>query len=85
MHRLGYLLQAEQFALQLKGTRPIVVGTDNGTKYSKSLFLSLGCMCVKGFASGRALAQKVLASPHRVPSRQLQAWLQTFFLDNQHA
>lgn len=58
MHRLGYLLQAEQFALQLKGSRPIVVGTENGTKYCKSLFLSLGCMRVEGFASGTALAQR---------------------------
>lgn len=39
-HRLSCLLQVQQFPLQLKGGETIVVGTEEGTKHSKSLFLS---------------------------------------------
>lgn len=37
-HRLSYLLQAQQFPLQPKWGRLTVVGTVEGTKYSKKKY-----------------------------------------------
>lgn len=54
-HQLSLPLHAEQFLLQLKRERPLLVGTKEGTKYNKSLFLSIAHACAD-FSLGTALA-----------------------------
>lgn len=82
-HQLSLPLHAEQFLLQLE--RPLLVGTKEGTKYNKSLFLSIAHACAELFPwySLSIIRFKLLHSRF-LPGRH-SPWLWAPPLHNQHA
>jgi len=49
-HRLSFPSMLNNFSFSLRGRDPLLVGTKEGTKHNKSLFLSIAHACAELFS-----------------------------------